>query len=265
MSPELNPIEHLWRDLKMAVWRRQPSNIRDLEQFAKEEWSKIPAEFCKKLIDGYRKRLVAASGLIVGLAAEKCSHPADIVTKIKPFGEKHFHVAICSRDNEANFQWLKDLMRRSKKVKSADTVTVTNDFSRFSQEMSQFTFAVLYHTRKRGRINVTNVTDSLYDEELKFLHDELGKNNVIVVIDDLENSTDREKERIFHSQSSIKEYSGGLFLFSEDDKNNLRDEKSAPPDLQMRLSTFQLCGKKKEEKSKEKQKLETREEITRIY
>ncbi|CAJ0931689.1 unnamed protein product [Ranitomeya imitator] len=40
----------------MAVWRRRPSNIRDLEQFAKEEWSKIPAEHCKKLIDGYRKR-----------------------------------------------------------------------------------------------------------------------------------------------------------------------------------------------------------------
>ncbi|CAJ0956515.1 unnamed protein product [Ranitomeya imitator] len=39
----------------MAVWRRHPSNIRDLEQFAKE-WSQIPAEHCKKLIDGYRKR-----------------------------------------------------------------------------------------------------------------------------------------------------------------------------------------------------------------
>ncbi|CAJ0959505.1 unnamed protein product [Ranitomeya imitator] len=56
MSPDLNPIEDLWKDLKMAVWRRHPSNIRDLEQFAKEEWSKIPAEHCKKLIDGYRKR-----------------------------------------------------------------------------------------------------------------------------------------------------------------------------------------------------------------
>ncbi|CAJ0938904.1 unnamed protein product [Ranitomeya imitator] len=47
MSPDLNPIEHLWRDLKMAVWRRHPSNIRHLEQFAKEEWSKIPAEHYK--------------------------------------------------------------------------------------------------------------------------------------------------------------------------------------------------------------------------
>ncbi|CAJ0930824.1 unnamed protein product [Ranitomeya imitator] len=52
MSPDLNPIEHLWRDLKMAVWRRHPSNIRDLEQFAKEEWSKIPAEHYMKSYHG---------------------------------------------------------------------------------------------------------------------------------------------------------------------------------------------------------------------
>src|SRR4029434_7450181 len=37
MSPDLNPIEHLWTDLKTAVWRRHPSNVRELEQLAKEE------------------------------------------------------------------------------------------------------------------------------------------------------------------------------------------------------------------------------------
>lgn len=52
MSLDLNPIEHPWRDLKIA-------EMRDLEQFAKEEWSKIPVERCKKLVDGYRKRLVS--------------------------------------------------------------------------------------------------------------------------------------------------------------------------------------------------------------
>ncbi|CAJ0968708.1 unnamed protein product, partial [Ranitomeya imitator] len=31
----------------MAVWRRHPSNIRDLEQFAKEQWSNILAEHYK--------------------------------------------------------------------------------------------------------------------------------------------------------------------------------------------------------------------------
>uniref|UniRef100_A0A3P8UDU4 Tc1-like transposase DDE domain-containing protein n=1 Tax=Amphiprion percula TaxID=161767 RepID=A0A3P8UDU4_AMPPE len=31
MSPDLNPIEHLWKELKHAVWRRNPSNLRQLE------------------------------------------------------------------------------------------------------------------------------------------------------------------------------------------------------------------------------------------
>lgn len=55
MSPDLDPIEHLWRDLKTAVGRRCPSNLRGLEQFANAEWSKIPVERCKKLVDGHRK------------------------------------------------------------------------------------------------------------------------------------------------------------------------------------------------------------------
>ncbi len=29
-SPDLNPIEHLWRDLKMAVHQRLPSNLTEL-------------------------------------------------------------------------------------------------------------------------------------------------------------------------------------------------------------------------------------------
>uniref|UniRef100_A0A8C4T4L8 Tc1-like transposase DDE domain-containing protein n=1 Tax=Erpetoichthys calabaricus TaxID=27687 RepID=A0A8C4T4L8_ERPCA len=36
-SPDLNPIEHLWRDLKMAVHRRFPSNLMELERCCKEE------------------------------------------------------------------------------------------------------------------------------------------------------------------------------------------------------------------------------------
>lgn len=57
MSPDLNPIENLWRDV--AVGRRHLSNMRELAQFAKEEWSKTPAERCKKLVDGYRKQLIS--------------------------------------------------------------------------------------------------------------------------------------------------------------------------------------------------------------
>ena len=59
MSTDLNHIEHLWHDLKTEVGRRHPSNVRDLEQLEKEEWSKIPVESCKTLIHGYRKRLIS--------------------------------------------------------------------------------------------------------------------------------------------------------------------------------------------------------------
>ena len=31
MSPDLNPIEHLWKELKLAVWRRHLSNLKQLE------------------------------------------------------------------------------------------------------------------------------------------------------------------------------------------------------------------------------------------
>ncbi|KAL0196630.1 hypothetical protein M9458_005170, partial [Cirrhinus mrigala] len=41
-SPDLNPIEHLWRDLKMAVHQCLPSNLTELERICKEEWQRIP-------------------------------------------------------------------------------------------------------------------------------------------------------------------------------------------------------------------------------
>ena len=58
-SPDLNPIEMLWHDLKQAVHARKPSNVAELKQFCKEEWAKIPQQRCKRLIASYRKRLIA--------------------------------------------------------------------------------------------------------------------------------------------------------------------------------------------------------------
>ncbi|KAG2463651.1 TCB1 transposase, partial [Polypterus senegalus] len=64
-SPDLNPIEHLWRDLKMAVHRRFPSNLMELESCCKEEWAKLAKDRCAKLAASYSKRLeavIAAKG-----------------------------------------------------------------------------------------------------------------------------------------------------------------------------------------------------------
>jgi transposase len=41
-SPDLNPIEHLWRDLKIAVQRRSLSNLTDLERICRERMGETP-------------------------------------------------------------------------------------------------------------------------------------------------------------------------------------------------------------------------------
>ncbi|KAL0148387.1 hypothetical protein M9458_056287 [Cirrhinus mrigala] len=58
-SPDLNPIEHLWRDLKMAVHQRLPSNLTELEKICKEEWQRIPKSRCEKPAASFPKRLMA--------------------------------------------------------------------------------------------------------------------------------------------------------------------------------------------------------------
>ncbi len=58
-SPDLNPIENLWRELKLCVAQRQPQNLKDLETTCMEEWTKIPAAVCANLVNNYRTRLTS--------------------------------------------------------------------------------------------------------------------------------------------------------------------------------------------------------------
>ncbi|KAJ7319965.1 hypothetical protein JRQ81_019476 [Phrynocephalus forsythii] len=58
-SPDLNPIENLWQDLKTAIHKCCPSNLTELELFCKEEWARISVSRCAKLVETYPKRLAA--------------------------------------------------------------------------------------------------------------------------------------------------------------------------------------------------------------
>uniref|UniRef100_A0A8C7TU33 Transposase Tc1-like domain-containing protein n=1 Tax=Oncorhynchus mykiss TaxID=8022 RepID=A0A8C7TU33_ONCMY len=58
-SPDLNPIEHLWKELKVRIAQRQPRNLKDLEKVCMEEWAKIPAAVCANLAKNYRKRMIS--------------------------------------------------------------------------------------------------------------------------------------------------------------------------------------------------------------
>ena len=57
-DPGLEP--DLWRDLKIAVQQRSPSNLTELERICKEECEKLTKYRCSKLIASYPRRLEAA-------------------------------------------------------------------------------------------------------------------------------------------------------------------------------------------------------------
>ncbi len=56
-SPDLNPKENLWRELKVRVAKRQTQN--DLERICKEERDKIPPAMCANLVANYKKHLTS--------------------------------------------------------------------------------------------------------------------------------------------------------------------------------------------------------------
>ena len=59
-SQNPDPMENLWYDLlKIAIHQRNPSNVKELEQFCLEEWAKILVARCAKLIETYPKKLAA--------------------------------------------------------------------------------------------------------------------------------------------------------------------------------------------------------------
>ncbi|KAJ8340779.1 hypothetical protein SKAU_G00330700 [Synaphobranchus kaupii] len=64
-SPDLNPIEHLWKELKMAVYRCSPSNLTELARICQEEWAKMSRNKCAKPLASFPRRLeavIAAKG-----------------------------------------------------------------------------------------------------------------------------------------------------------------------------------------------------------
>lgn len=58
-SPDLNPIENLWTDVKKGVSIAKPKNINDLWGAVKTTWEEIPVTRCQTLIDSMPRRCKA--------------------------------------------------------------------------------------------------------------------------------------------------------------------------------------------------------------
>ena len=59
MSPDLNPIEHLWGILKRKVEECKVSNIDHLRDVVMEEWKRTPVATYEALVNSMPKRVKA--------------------------------------------------------------------------------------------------------------------------------------------------------------------------------------------------------------
>ena len=64
MSPDLNPIEHLWDQLGRAVYARvtHGTTLADLKQMLVEKWDAIPQLNVAELVSSMRRCHAVASG-----------------------------------------------------------------------------------------------------------------------------------------------------------------------------------------------------------
>ncbi|KAK2575431.1 hypothetical protein KPH14_000807 [Odynerus spinipes] len=65
-SPDLNPIEHLWSEIKRQIGKHKKSNKTQLLQILQEEWNKIPHDYIMRLIESMPRRcsaVIAAKGM----------------------------------------------------------------------------------------------------------------------------------------------------------------------------------------------------------
>jgi len=56
-SPDLNPIEELWNDLKRRVYGRHPKSMEELERYIAEEWAGTDLEFIARICRNMPHRL----------------------------------------------------------------------------------------------------------------------------------------------------------------------------------------------------------------
>uniref|UniRef100_A0AAQ5XGI7 Tc1-like transposase DDE domain-containing protein n=1 Tax=Amphiprion ocellaris TaxID=80972 RepID=A0AAQ5XGI7_AMPOC len=58
-SPDLNPIENLWKIIKRKMENHKPKNKANLFELVQQEWAAVTAEQCQKLVESMPRRMAA--------------------------------------------------------------------------------------------------------------------------------------------------------------------------------------------------------------
>ncbi|KAM8962452.1 LOW QUALITY PROTEIN: uncharacterized protein RCH25_037997 [Pelodytes ibericus] len=215
----IDDLDHCTSEEKDRILQHQPSIgrlARDLLLFSREEKSH------------YGRHLQEMQEKDIGEMPENIKTIIDLIraadqipSNDQEVNIKKHTVGIFSRSAEGDYSWLQTLLT-SGGFREVRPCYISNSGRRqFREDVSRCTFAILYHTKNRGRVNVTDVTDSLYDEELRYLSEELGRERVLVLIDDLEDSSPEQKIKILKDQPSIRKLARNLLLISCNEKRQI--------------------------------------------
>ena len=58
-SPDLSPIENVWRIMKRKIRQRRPRTVEQLKLYIKQEWERIPPTKLQQLVSSVPKRLLS--------------------------------------------------------------------------------------------------------------------------------------------------------------------------------------------------------------
>lgn len=125
-------------------------------------------------------------------------------------------VGIFSRCPRTDYTWLQSLLKSPNLQDLVDDVTTFRISDKGIEGIINCSFGVLYHRRRQGAVRIVEE----YDSEMDHLSATLGRFNVLVIMDDVENSSWKEKERILYSQPGIRRYARNLLLITKEDKKN---------------------------------------------
>ncbi|XP_077303058.1 uncharacterized protein LOC143923325 [Lithobates pipiens] len=140
----------------------------------------------------------------------------DLVKLPSPPTPKLGTVGIFSGCPGTDYTWLQSLLKSPKLQALVDDVTTFHISDKGIEGIINCSFGVLYHRRSQGAVRIVEN----YDTEMEHLSAMLGRFNVLVIMDDVENSSWKEKERILYSQPRIRKFACNLLLLTKEEKKN---------------------------------------------
>ena len=85
MSPDLNPIEHVWNAIQKVVNARQPpvTTLQELDMALHQEWNQMPQQTCRNIVQSMSRQCQAVPQARGGHTYYWCSCHASVNTLMK--------------------------------------------------------------------------------------------------------------------------------------------------------------------------------------